>query len=112
MLTARLHSGSWGKQRNLLEDQNETNTAASPGQLTVFPNPTAGQLSLLLGDFEVDEAIEINVQNALGATVHTVRVAASAQPVELDLQHLQPGIYLLEGRQASMVKTARIVLDR
>ena len=72
-----------------------------PQLAEIAPNPSSGVLGIRLND--IDQDIEIKVTNIHGQEIYEGRFSAKS-PIEIDLQHLLPGIYLvhLSGNGQSM----------
>lgn len=78
---------------------------ASRGQLEVFPNPTTGQLTVRLLTPST-EPLSLSLYNTLGQRVYAQQVepkAAGIVEVELSLQALPVGAYLLHVEQAGQI---------
>ncbi|MCA1761966.1 MAG: T9SS type A sorting domain-containing protein, partial [Flavobacteriales bacterium] len=58
--------------------------------IQVYPNPTRNTLTVV----HTTPGIRVSVINALGQVVKTTRL--SATPAQVDVQHLPPGLYLLQ----------------
>ncbi len=58
--------------------------------IRVYPNPTRNTLTVV----HTTPGIRVSVINALGQVVKTTRL--NATPAQLDVQHLPPGLYLLQ----------------
>ena len=79
--------------------------------ISVYPNPTKG---LLLVDFSTNpsEAIQIEVFNALGQAIVVKNYAANTiqQIIELNLNDMAAGTYLLKISSAAAYTTQSIIL--
>ena len=79
-----------------------TASAQATPTLTLYPNPTRdGQLTLELSGYQ--EAVQLQVINALGQRVYETTLSGSAltQKQKLNLAPLSAGVYLLQVRTAS-----------
>lgn len=90
-----------------------TTTAAPIKQdLKVYPNPTTGAFRYE-GQLSTMEDITIEIFNQLGQSVRRAVIAdASVIDVELELNNLPEGIYLLQAYSDKLLDTQRIVLQR
>jgi hypothetical protein len=80
--------------------------AAMNPEVQVYPNPTSGDVMWIQGGATVREVV---MHNLAGQAVRTERVAGTSV-VEINLDGLQPGIYLLEVRFANGQRTTRRVV--
>jgi hypothetical protein len=67
--------------------------------ISLYPNPTGGELNIDLGD---EIAVNLEIQNMLGQSIRSASV--SGQQLKLDVRDLSPGSYLIyfedaEGRR-------------
>lgn len=75
-------------------------------EVQVYPNPTSGDVMWIQGGATVREVV---MHNLAGQAVRTERVAGTSV-VEINLDGLQPGMYLLEVRFANGQRTTRRVV--
>lgn len=69
--------------------------AASPGELSLYPNPAHHELTILLPKTEAAQAT-VQVLDQLGRVVWTTAAPVSGQRLNLQLaDHLKPGIYVV-----------------
>jgi len=81
--------------------------------LSLFPNPTSGNLSL---DFHLSEIqnVEVTILNAAGQTVYYKYLGLVDGPHQhsIDLSHCASGLYLLQVRSEKGVVTRRLALQK
>lgn len=78
-------------------------------EMIIFPNP-ANHTAQLSFDAVEGGAVEVNVVDLNGRTVSTLNteVSAGAQNITLDVAELPVGVYVVQVRQNSTVKTLRL----
>lgn len=74
---------------------------------SVFPNPTSGTFNVKTKT----NLTNINVYNQTGALVKTIDVDASADTIEVKIDGLETGVYLLELKNESEKTWKRIVVN-
>jgi hypothetical protein len=80
----------------------------APSALSVFPNPTTGQVTLNVGAANPADGI-LNIYNALGQRV--LSSVLQQQQTQLDVTGLGNGIYTLEWRNAETSVQQKLVLQ-
>lgn len=65
------------------------------GNLLLFPNPSDGPVSLFFTEATHRGKARVSIHNALGAVMLERDLQFSDKPVELEMGHLSPGVYLL-----------------
>jgi len=84
-------------------------TQPAPTGVTVYPNPTAGTISIRLAD-HIFGPVRIDIFDGLGNQVFSQhRSQAGKVPVQVDLYRLRCGIYMLRVTASDRVFTTRIV---
>lgn len=79
--------------------------------LSVYPNPTAdGALTVELLGYR--QPVTLTLLNALGQSVRTRVVAATAAAPQLELHGLAPGVYVLRAVTLGGTDTRRVVVSR
>ncbi len=77
----------------------------------VYPNPTSGSVNIKFDGAEM-EALEVLVYNSMGQTAFERRVTPTGNPIQLELQHLESGVYFLAIHSADReYKTYRLVIE-
>jgi len=82
-------------------------------RLAAAPNPASGSTTLRYV-LPVSSAVQVTVSNVLGQTVKTIaagRKAAGANALELPVNTLSPGVYIVRLQAASQQQTLRIVVQ-
>ena len=88
--------------------------AASPAlaaQVRLFPNPTRGELTLVLPASAGLHVGQVRVLNTLGQVVQTRALAPNVTTVALDLTGLATGVYAVQVQLGSDTVTKRVVLE-
>lgn len=83
-------------------------------ELSVFPNPSAGELNLRLGQDWIGQPMEITIFNSVGKVVMNENIdQVNFDTHSLSLDHVASGVYFLHVRgQNGMSKTERIVINK
>ncbi|MEM7575260.1 MAG: YCF48-related protein [Bacteroidota bacterium] len=89
-----------------VDSREEVRTSAG---LTVYPNPTDGQLFLEWDNDPTLENIQLELWNLNGQCVYTTTEAAATQ-LELNLSSFPAGLYLLKLRSENQLKTTRVII--
>jgi hypothetical protein len=89
-----------------------TNDTAFDNGLTVFPNPTTGELTLAFDAAQSYGILKINITNALGQTVISRDIQNTNGNVNFDLNNLSEGIYLIHITDGAKFSTKRVVLQK
>lgn len=86
---------------------------AEPGQLTVFPNPSAGVIYADLSDWQ-GETVQIRVLDSRGLLIQRESLMADPAPQEIQLSQTLPnGLYFLESQRPNGEKqVTRFVIQR
>ena len=84
-----------------------TRTGLAGVELTVFPNPTTGRLTVALSGRH--SRVALAVYNALGQEMLTGTLAAGAATAELDMTTLATGVYVLKVTSTEGSVTHRVV---
>ena len=84
----------------------------SEPKLTLYPNPTAGGVHLVLNDF-IDQALQISVYNQQGQLVKSVELPSMHSQTEwLELDDLKNGFYQIQVRSEEHFISKKISLIR
>jgi len=74
--------------------------------LIIYPNPTYGQVSIQLEGYPSSDQT-ISTYNAEGKLVYQERIGKKEGAIQLDLQNLRPGIYIVILNSQSETRTGR-----
>jgi hypothetical protein len=88
-----------------------TNSPALARAISMFPNPTQGQVTLDIRDAKAKGAMQVQITNALGQVVHTATVRDNAEN-KLDLSGLATGLYVLRVQAGSEYSIRQLVLSK
>lgn len=82
--------------------------------ISVYPNPSAGNVVVDFGNKEADERISIDVKNTAGQKVFSSqqKIRTTPSKVEIDLSDLNPGIYLIEIKSSHSFSKQQLVISR
>ena len=80
-------------------------TLMNPIEVSVYPNPTLGEITIKIDG--VEEAAQIEVYSSVGQVVFSQ--TTSEKQVKLDLRNYDAGIYFIRINNGENSKTARIV---
>ena len=84
-------------------DLNEMQPAIS--NISVYPNPTAGQLAIRVDN--IDDLIQLSIYNISGQIVFTTQL--SEHESNIDISNIQEGIYFIKLQGENGVTTKRII---
>ena len=77
----------------------------------LFPNPNSGEGVMLAYDFLSDEEVNVQLFDVTGKNVMELReVKPGAQEMDLDIGHLDNGMYLVNVFTASERQTLRLII--
>ncbi|MBD2766829.1 fibronectin type III domain-containing protein [Hymenobacter sp. BT664] len=88
-----------------------SSSAALSAALSVYPNPSTGQVTLELREAKAQGPLQVQVTNLLGQVVHTAVVRDNAQN-KLDLSGLAEGVYVLRVQTGSQYTIRQLVLTK
>ncbi|MBC6697448.1 T9SS type A sorting domain-containing protein [Hymenobacter puniceus] len=88
-----------------------TNSPALARSISMFPNPSQGQVTLDIRDAKAKGAMQVQITNALGQVVHTTTVRDNAEN-KLDLSGLATGMYVLRVQSGSEYTIRQLVLTK
>jgi hypothetical protein len=78
--------------------------------LSIYPNPNNGNFNISL-DGQSENNIEIVIKNILGQIVHENNINSSTNSIDLNLQHLKKGVYIVDLLDNnSVVNTGKIII--
>ncbi len=106
--------GAFVQQTHTFNANNEWSTSTTDQELSSFqlyPNPSQGTINLVAGsDWEAGES-QILIRNMLGQlTNHVIWSNNSQKSLEINLGHLDTGIYLVEVRNADRSHVEKLIL--
>ncbi|KAF5036055.1 hypothetical protein DSECCO2_579080 [anaerobic digester metagenome] len=78
------------------------------GNISIFPNPTSGQLTIT---FPAEDDYTISFIDALGQIVQTAQISTQ-KTAQLDLNSVAPGVYMLKIENAEGFVLKRVVVER
>ncbi len=108
MQTAMLNS----PLRNQLSTGLFENSARLMG-VSVYPNPSKGQITISAPTIQAGSDLEINVINILGKSVyHEMMIASSMGVYDLNLSSLNSGLYIVELKSEKGSYTQRIDINK
>jgi hypothetical protein len=78
--------------------------------ISAFPNPFSNQLSVSFEN-EIDQYISISITNIIGEIVfsESIELAAGVQKIDLNLNDLSSGVFMLSIQTNSGMKTQKII---
>ncbi len=89
-----------------------TETAKPANNLTIFPNPSNGVVFIKLNE-QNNTPVEIEMMDVAGRIIYRITENSSSQIVELDLRHLEHGIYFVKISQGQRnVSVGKVVLSK
>lgn len=78
--------------------------------MSVFPNPNNGSIRLQLNDVILEGNANIRILNAIGSSFYSAPLTTSS--LNIDLQDLTPGVYVLQLNNDGVIANKRIILAR
>lgn len=81
-----------------------------PGNFYIYPNPAGSTVQISLGNGVADNAV-INIYDMAGKNCMKEFVARSTRNVVLDISDLSPGMYIVEFRNSSVVRTDKLIIE-
>ncbi|WP_197076979.1 T9SS type A sorting domain-containing protein [Hymenobacter terrenus] len=79
--------------------------------LSLYPNPTAGVVTLEVRGANANGKPEVQVTNLLGQTVHTSALQDNSRH-ELNLSHLAKGLYLVRVQTGTEFTTRQLAITK
>uniref|UniRef100_UPI000AEDD3B3 T9SS type A sorting domain-containing protein n=1 Tax=Hymenobacter terrenus TaxID=1629124 RepID=UPI000AEDD3B3 len=86
-------------------------SAALRRAISLYPNPTAGVVTLEVRGANANGNLEVRVTNLLGQTVHTSVLQDNARH-ELNLSHLAKGLYLVRVQTGTEFTTRQLAITK
>lgn len=97
-------------ERGAAEEEDNTLTAITTGNMRVFPNPSRDAVTIEVSDVNNTDA-QVRVVNAVGTEVYRAMHTFSANQITLQLQNLPTGMYVVHLQLASgVINTGRIII--
>ena len=90
-----------------------TGEELSVSSFDVFPNPTTGQLSLVLSP-EIENKVRLSILNMLGKTVYTSEeiIPGGGTRWQLNLDHLDDGVYFVQVESGTKAESRKFIISR
>ncbi len=86
--------------------------ALNPPSLLVFPNPSHGDFSVWLKNYQANNEVEVTIYNFIGQKVKTVTAnGAVNNKVNVSTLGLEKGMYIVEVKSGSEVAKTKIQID-
>ena len=80
--------------------------------LSVFPNPSKGNFTVSLKNYQPNNAIEINLYNVIGQKVKTVNAEGAVNSqININTAGLEKGMYIVEVKSGSEVAKTKVQID-
>jgi hypothetical protein len=81
----------------------------SANGLNVYPNPSAGKLTVRISNFSNSTTLE--VFNLLGERMNANMAEVGTGAFSIDLSHVANGIYMVQVKDGNMVSTQRVTIS-
>lgn len=106
---------TWNRSRMNITIETPTNVISTPeekGIIKLYPNPTDGQIHLLLEN--ISEQIEIYIYSGSGRCVLVKQSRPHGNKIveKLDLSGYPSGIYLIKVLYDNQIRTGKLILKR
>ena len=89
----------------------KTNAANAPS-LSIFPNPSNGNFTISLKNYQSSKQVDIAVYNLLGQKVKTLNAEGTVNnSINVNSLGLEKGLYMVEVRSGSEVANSKIQID-
>jgi hypothetical protein len=89
----------------------ETN-AVNVASLSVYPNPSKGNFTVSLKNYQANNPIEVNVYNFIGQKVKTISAEGAVNSqININTLGLEKGMYVIEVKSGSEVAKTKIQID-
>ncbi|MGM0480032.1 MAG: S8 family serine peptidase [Bacteroidota bacterium] len=95
-------------QNNFELDASSLSSQTLPDLLTVFPNPTNGELNITIEG--LNETVTLTIVDALGRQVINSRSLTTGEPNKVDLAGFETGVYTLIFRSNDEMFTRKVTL--
>jgi surface protein len=104
--TNLIDNRSWTITDGGLDCSSLSNENFKEDTFSLYPNPTTG--IVYLNDFR---GSTVQVYNTLGQEVYSKKLNTNPEPFEMNLKHLQSGLYFVKVNNAEVSYTKRLVLE-
>jgi len=96
-----------------LGDPNSINSDNISAQVQIYPNPNSGTFTVLMPDLN-NEPFDLTISNSIGKTVYQRNqlIADANTGLQINLQDLEQGVYLLNIHSLKADKIARIIIRK
>lgn len=101
--------GCGGSRSMELEEPIISTTETGRNSLTIYPNPTTGNLNVLIEDFK-NEMLDLRVTDISGRILTEQKVQSSSS-FNIDLSGYSKGIYLIMITDGYQIKTSKVILE-
>ena len=86
--------------------------ALNPPALLVYPNPSTGNFTVWLKNYQANNLVEVNVYNYIGQKVKTVSAeGAINNQINVSSLGLEKGMYLVEVKSGSEIAKSKIQIE-
>lgn len=85
------------------------NTPTATEAISVYPNPSNGIVTIQNISANANEAVTLNVFNAIGQKVHSMGVKTTA--VQLDLSTFEKGVYVIQVQSDKAIHNQKVILE-
>ncbi|MCB0539111.1 MAG: T9SS type A sorting domain-containing protein [Bacteroidetes bacterium] len=101
-------------KEEIAQDTTNINDINSIVNYTIYPNPTKGQIELVL-DLNANENLQIAVSDMFGRTVYqsnSINANAGLNAYRLDLSNNTAGVYLIQLSNGKNITTQKVILNK
>lgn len=106
-----LNSGLVQTYNSALQTSIEDFSGQTAGQMTIFPNPTTGNLSIRLSDLK-DSEFTLTVTDQLGRIIHRSEQLSNGRMWEDRITLTEDGVYTVHIRVGGTITRQRVVVAR
>ncbi len=86
--------------------------AVNVASLSVYPNPSKGNIIVSLKNYQANNPIEVNVYNFIGQKVKTISAEGAVNSqININTLGLEKGMYVIEVKSGSEVAKTKIQID-
>jgi hypothetical protein len=86
--------------------------ASNPTSLSIYPNPSNGNFTVWLKNYQANNPVEVNVYNFLGQKVKTVTEQGVVNnQINVNSLGLEKGMYLVEVKSGTEVSNSKIQIE-
>lgn len=88
----------------------EVSNNTTPTKAIVFPNPNRGVFNIVIFDSS-DLENKISIKNTLGICVYTETIYTHSDRAQINVSHLEKGVYLVQIENTNGISTQRIIIE-